>query len=705
MVFLAPWGSLLVSLVSATAEPAVVTTPGSPSSDDVCLLQFLNKGKYLKASTTPTDSGFMLVNRDHQCVSHKLDMGKQESLDDCYHRVKTADAQYFSYGKDSNSGDCFVALTTDASCPEGFISDFYDFYQITNDNTALVGVNAGSGTDSHISAGDTVSPSEVPGTVSPTEGPETVSDTVSPTEAPGTVSPTEGPGTVTVSPTEGPEVPATVSPTEGPAVPETPEPTASPTSSPTASPTAAATAAPTEAPTASPTAAATAAPTETPTGAPTAAPAESEGFEEVPVVMQLNVVRKKWRQMKENKEATLESFQSAFATHVGLEPAHVLVESTDPDIGESETTTDVSLLKTAEAEDDQSAAITLLVNLRVQVAEDRRHALDVKIASTKNSQAELDDLTDLVNEALLEKLPSNVKIDVLVTAINPAVATTTAQPTPQPTPKPTSKGAHVRHWTGKNPRPVDCCGENPIQGQASVGQCHEVGVDIPIRTGSTISLFDDNVQMSNVYKFYMETHCTATAQGEECTYVEISDPDFNHHNFEVGESKIKIQGFDIAGNKHECIKTLYVHDKEPPVFTTPEDQAAKTLIHHVSEESCTVKNNDPFASYEGLSFPSTASDNCDQDVEIAKYIYDLEGNLLYNSMVDDPAGDFTSGPGEYKMVYEAIDDYSFSLPAPVGGSKLTTNHTVQLILDDVDAPTEISHCPNDTTVFIEPNEH
>jgi len=273
---------------------------------------------------------------------------------------------------------------------------------------------------------------------------------------------------------------------------------------------------------------------------------------------------------------------------------------------------------------------------------------------------------------------------------------------------------------------VDCCGENPIQGKASPGSCHEVGVDVPIRTGNTISLFDDNVQMSGVYKFYMEKSCVATHQGESCTYIEISDPDFNHHNFPVGVSKIKIQGFDIAGNKHECIKTLIVHDTEPPVFKTPEDQSSKTLIKHVSKEDCTVKNNDPFVTYEGLGFEPFATDNCDTSVEVNKYIYDQDGNLLYDSKSDDPAGDFKNGPGTYKMVYEAIDDYTFGLlletddpagdfsggpgkykmvyEATDGGSKLKTTHNVTLILNDVDHPTEISNCPENIDVLIEPND-
>jgi hypothetical protein len=419
----------------------------------------------------------------------------------------------------------------------------------------------------------------------------------------------------------------------------------------------------------------------------------------------MSVVKIQFDSIQANPQAAAESFQHALATHVGVPSAQVSIQSVSPSIGEFNLDADLALLNTGKSDNGETAAVTVLVEFNVLVAPASLHALEVKIASTRNSQAELDDLTALVNAELAVHMAAGTTVVVRVTAVFTGEApTTTKSPTPSPTPRPTVKGHTVHHWTDKNPRPVDCCGENPIQGKASDGQCHEVGVDVPIRTGSTISLFDDNVQMSNVYKFYMETHCTDTAHGQECTYVEISDPDFNHHNFEVGVSKIKIQGFDIAGNKHECIKTLFVHDKEPPFFTTPPDQAATTLIQHVSNSSCTVKNTDPFTAYEGLSFDPSASDNCDRDVEVFRFIYDLDGNLLYSSKTDDPAGDFTEGPGEYVMIYEAVDDYSVNLPAPLGGPPLVTNHSVKLFLNDVSKPYDISHCPDDIEVLIEPNE-
>merc|ERR1719159_2079833 len=111
MAFLLPWGSVLLwaqcwHLASGAAESSLGMLPSIHRSDTVCLLQFLRKAKYmdtLKIDPTAKDSGFELVNRDHQCFSHTLDLGIQHSLKDCYQRVKEADAQYFTYGKYNNT--------------------------------------------------------------------------------------------------------------------------------------------------------------------------------------------------------------------------------------------------------------------------------------------------------------------------------------------------------------------------------------------------------------------------------------------------------------------------------------------------------------------------------------------------------------------------------------------------------------------------
>jgi hypothetical protein len=543
------------------------------------------------------------------------------------------------------------------------------------------------------SCGKTLSP-----TPQPTPEPTTLSPTPQPTPEPTTPHPT-------LKPT--PE-PTTLSPTPKPTPePTTPHPTPKPTPTPTeaAAPT---TPTPTEAAAPiTPTPTEAAAPT-TPTPTEAAAPITPQDFEEVVVFVQMNLDQGDLTALTGNPQATAESFQHGFASHFGVSNSQVAIANVDPPIGEFHLTTDLDHvhLMLLESNKDQSAAgVTMLVEFHVQVAEDSLTSFNDKISTTKGSSAEMTDLTDLINV----ELSSGPSVEIVVTAINPAESPSPAttppptMPTP-PTPTPTLRhGAHVRHWTGDNPRPPDCCGENPIEGQTLAGTCHEVGADVLLRikTGSTISLFDDNVKMSNDYKFFMETGCTETAHGEECTYVEISDPDMSHHNFNVGQSNVKIQGFDIAGNKHECIKTLFVHDPEKPVFTTPPDEAADTFNFHLPNESCTVQFDAPFNAYEGLNFDPTATDNCDQNVEIFKYIYDADGNLLYDSGSDDPTGDFTYGPGTYTMVYKAVDDYSFNLPAPVGGSTLEETRSVELNILDEHAPWSISECPDDIEVLIE----
>merc|ERR1719174_2037202 len=79
-----------------------------------------------------------------------------------------------------------------------------------------------------------------------------------------------------------------------------------------------------------------------------------------------------------------------------------------------------------------------------------------------------------------------------------------------------------------------------------------------------------------------------------------------------------------------------------------------------------------------------------------KMVYEAIDDYTFGLLLetDDPAGDFSGGPGKYKMVYEATD----------GGSKLKTTHNVTLILNDVDHPTEISNCPENIDVLIEPND-
>merc|ERR1719191_2573451 len=116
--------------------------------------------------------------------------------------------------------------------------------------------------------------------------------------------------------------------------------------------------------------------------------------------------------------------------------------------------------------------------------------------------------------------------------------------------------------------------------------------------------FDDNVYLTH-YKYYLE-QCTF---GGECTYTELSDPDPQHHKFKVGKSRVKIEAYDIAGNKYECMRNVYVHDMQPPKFVFgPEQVHSETgekyrqefatdslsVRLEVDKTSCNIRASDTF---------------------------------------------------------------------------------------------------------------
>jgi len=251
-----------------------------------------------------------------------------------------------------------------------------------------------------------------------------------------------------------------------------------------------------------------------------------------------------------------------------------------------------------------------------------------------------------------------------------------------------------------------CCGANPTQSTASSGTCHEAGVDVFARHQDLLKLFGDNVAMNpNAYKFFLEGACEDINGELRCTYTAITDPDVYGHEFPVGRSNVKIKGIDISGNSYECIKTLYVYDDEPPVFTTPVDERASAVVYPVNDTTCNVANNGPFDAYEGLGFSATASDNCDRDVTIVKQIFDEAGvTKLYDSRDGNPHGSFTQGPGVYRLVYVAIDDYSENISFPEKRNNHRTTHSATLVLEDRASPTRISACPANINVTIEPHE-
>jgi hypothetical protein len=201
---------------------------------------------------------------------------------------------------------------------------------------------------------------------------------------------------------------------------------------------------------------------------------------------------------------------------------------------------------------------------------------------------------------------------------------------------------------------------------------------------------------------------------------------------------VKIEAYDIAGNKYECMRNIYVHDMQPPKFVFGEEQVhgetgetykqefspdSLTVRLEVDKESCNIRASETFSKYETLQGGSghdvTARDNCDVvragdniGTEVVRKIYDSDGKILFDSSSEEFTDDslLTTGPGSYKMEIIAIDDYSDGIDFPSNRSAdmhKTVLH-VDLELYDEAPPRDISACPADMTgdkeVVIGPNE-
>jgi hypothetical protein len=276
----------------------------------------------------------------------------------------------------------------------------------------------------------------------------------------------------------------------------------------------------------------------------------------------------------------------------------------------------------------------------------------------------------------------------------------------------------------------DCCG-GEVEVDALQGECHTKIAHLPLDGlhasdwgNSDQTSFGDNVHMSH-FKYYIES-CDRFGG---CTYVEITDPDPQHHKFRVGKTRIKIEAYDISGNTYACMRNVYVHDMQPPsfVFAESQEQTGETYSQQFTSDSHTVRvevdkrtcnflASETFSRYEtlqGVARDSVrGSDNCDFETEVVKKIYDLDDNLLYDSSSADFSDEtkLTAGPGKYKMELIAIDDYSDDIEFPSNRSidMHRTSLHVDLELFDAEPPSGVSACPADMTgdreVLIDPNE-
>merc|ERR1719359_512835 len=136
--------------------------------------------------------------------------------------------------------------------------------------------------------------------------------------------------------------------------------------------------------------------------------------------------------------------------------------------------------------------------------------------------------------------------------------------------------------------------------EADTGTCVKVGatdLNAIVHNRDASETFGDNVGIDK-YEYFLED-CTGTTE-DNCAYTEITDPDIDGHIFKVGVTNIKIRAKDLQNNQYECMRTIYLHDKQPPYFADPDFQ----LMHpnnepsevtvYVPDEACVVANEKGF---------------------------------------------------------------------------------------------------------------
>jgi len=245
---------------------------------------------------------------------------------------------------------------------------------------------------------------------------------------------------------------------------------------------------------------------------------------------------------------------------------------------------------------------------------------------------------------------------------------------------------------------------------ADLKACTHGGADIHVDFDDEDieEFFGDNVIMKE-WKYFLND---CDDQKAEC---ELINPDVNHHQYPVGKTEVRIEGYDLAGNMNKCLRTVYIMDRQPPTFKEPEVDLNQKLELHFPEDSCTVHGETPFTEYEEQAgfHPSEATDNCDTDVEVVRKLYDQKGNVVYDSS-DETYAKFPglSGPGQWRLCYVAVDDYSANLEGihsfgrepPENSRQMNkAEHCVDLTLSDITPPYDFAGCPED--IYIEIDAH
>jgi hypothetical protein len=251
------------------------------------------------------------------------------------------------------------------------------------------------------------------------------------------------------------------------------------------------------------------------------------------------------------------------------------------------------------------------------------------------------------------------------------------------------------------------CPGGPVVVAADPGACGRRGgqlmrdPDEETDFQSIEDFFGDNKLMRG-WKFILED-CEEDEYTGACEIADTSDK-----RFKVGTTRIRVEGSDLAGNKNACLLSVHVIDTEPPSF--PGLSALdETLTLRLLETSCSASAEFAFTAYAERGNNVVAADNCDKSVEIVKQIT-RDGLVIYDSRQDmtGPPELSLMGPGEYTMIFTAIDDYSSAVGvfrrghAALDLTPRNATFSVSLVLEDKSPPHTIVGCPSSTEVKIKP---
>jgi hypothetical protein len=262
------------------------------------------------------------------------------------------------------------------------------------------------------------------------------------------------------------------------------------------------------------------------------------------------------------------------------------------------------------------------------------------------------------------------------------------------------------------PKLQECPGD-ALVAFADTGFCTHGGIEVKVDFDDEDieEYFGDNVLMKH-WKYYIEGCKLADCQ--------LINPDVNHHTFHVGKTEIRVEGYDLANNFNKCIRTVYVLDRQEPVFTDPQVDLEQQMEIYFPEEACTVSGATAFAEYEEQAgFTGAVTDNCDEEVEVERKIFKhTDGDLseiFSGAHGEDNMAQYPNltGPGTWVICYIATDDYSkhitsampFDKEAPGGAAALNVaHHCVHVTVSDNTGPYGMKNCPESQLVIIEPHE-